>query len=142
GARVRVKTERWLRLADDVDVAAALEGLRGARQRVLLEALADGPLAQAEALQESGASSGTVRSLVQRALVETYDEEVERTADEMSAPVGRPPEHTLHPSQARALAEIDDAIQAARPETFLLHGVTGSGKTEVYIRALTTTLLE
>src|SRR5690606_28132630 len=86
-ARVRVKTERWLRLADSVDVAAALDDLRGARQQMLLEALADGPLAQAEALQESGASSGTVKSLVQKGLIEAYDVEVERAADEMSAPV-------------------------------------------------------
>ncbi|HLT47466.1 MAG TPA: DEAD/DEAH box helicase family protein, partial [Rubricoccaceae bacterium] len=144
GARVRVRTERHLRLAEGVDVEAALGELKGARQRMLLEALAEagGPVAQAEALQETGASSGTVRSLVQKGLVEAFDAEVERRADELEAPVGPAEAHALHPAQARALAEIDAAVQAARPETFLLHGVTGSGKTEVYIRALTTTLLE
>ncbi|MDX1419266.1 MAG: primosomal protein N' [Rubricoccaceae bacterium] len=142
-ARVRVKTERRLRLADDVDVAAARDALRGARQKMLLDALAgDEDRAQAEVLQETGASSGTVRSLVAKGLVEAYDAEVERTADELEAPVAPPEEHALHPAQARALGAIDEAIQAARPETVLLHGVTGSGKTEVYIRALTTTLLE
>src|SRR5690606_38343404 len=144
GARVRVRTERHLRLAEGVDVEAALGELKGARQRMLLEALAEagGPVAQAEALQETGASSGTVRSLVQKGLVEAFDAEVERRADELEAPVGPAEAHALHPAQARALAEIDAAVQAARPETFLLHGVTGSGKTEVYICALTTTLLE
>src|SRR5690606_35265641 len=87
GARVRVRTERHLRLAEGVDVEAALGELKGARQRMLLEALAEagGPVAQAEALQETGASSGTVRSLVQKGLVEAFDAEVERRADELEA---------------------------------------------------------
>lgn len=40
------------------------------------------------------------------------------------------------PEQAVALRALDDRIKAGGFETFLLHGVTGSGKTEVYIRAM------
>ncbi len=48
------------------------------------------------------------------------------------------PEPFLMPSlhQAEALASINDAISEARHEAFLLQGVTGSGKTEVYLQAL------
>ncbi|MDR2704409.1 MAG: primosomal protein N', partial [Planctomycetaceae bacterium] len=44
--------------------------------------------------------------------------------------------YQLNPDQQRALAIILDAIRHNRHETFLLHGVTGSGKTEVYIQAI------
>ncbi len=40
------------------------------------------------------------------------------------------------PAQRRAIESINAAISAAKPEVFLLHGVTGSGKTEVYLQAL------
>jgi len=144
GARVQARTERRLRLGSGVDVANALDGLRGNRQRRLLEAVAEaeGSIAQAEALQETGASSGTVKSLVARGLIEAFDAEVERTADEMEAPVAPATDHALHPSQKAALAEIVGAVEGERQETFLLQGVTGSGKTEVYIQALKATLVE
>ncbi|MDR1958561.1 MAG: primosomal protein N' [Planctomycetaceae bacterium] len=44
--------------------------------------------------------------------------------------------HQLNPDQQRALNMILEAVHQNRHETFLLHGVTGSGKTEVYIRAM------
>ncbi|HBT77007.1 MAG TPA: primosomal protein N' [Planctomycetaceae bacterium] len=44
--------------------------------------------------------------------------------------------HPLNPDQRRCLDAITGAIHSGRHETFLLHGVTGSGKTEVYIRAI------
>ncbi|MCP4643273.1 MAG: DEAD/DEAH box helicase family protein, partial [bacterium] len=49
-----------------------------------------------------------------------------------------PPE--LTPAQADAFDEIRKAIDEKRFASFLLHGVTGSGKTEVYLRAITRTL--
>lgn len=45
-----------------------------------------------------------------------------------------PPE--LTPAQAAALNQINPAIHSQTAQTFLLHGVTGSGKTEVYLRAI------
>lgn len=42
----------------------------------------------------------------------------------------------LTPEQQRAVAQIDQAITAKNATTFLLEGVTGSGKTEVYLQAI------
>ena len=55
-----------------------------------------------------------------------------------------PTEAERHPAltdaQAAAMSAIDVALASAAPETVLLHGVTGSGKTEVYLRAAETVL--
>ncbi|MEO0557034.1 MAG: primosomal protein N' [Bacteroidota bacterium] len=135
----RVKTERHLRLADDALDRPEYEAVRGARQLALLDVLrqADEPVRQADALRDSGASSSTVKSLIGRGLVEAFDAEVERRVDDFDEiPTEPPPDLALHPFQVHALDAITDAITAQRRETFLLQGVTGSGKTEVYLRAL------
>lgn len=44
--------------------------------------------------------------------------------------------HALHHDQRIALKSICEALNAPRHETLVLHGVTGSGKTEVYVRAI------
>jgi len=48
--------------------------------------------------------------------------------------------HTLNSAQQQAFAAIRGAIEARQFQTFLLHGITGSGKTEVYLSAIEATL--
>jgi primosomal protein N' (replication factor Y) len=50
--------------------------------------------------------------------------------------------HALNAMQQAAFEQIHAAVQARRFQTFLLHGVTGSGKTEVYLTAIEAVLAE
>ena len=52
------------------------------------------------------------------------------------APPAREKHLVLNPDQERALRTILDALNSRRHQTILIHGVTGSGKTEVYIQAI------
>ena len=63
---------------------------------------------------------------------------VEKTfLETRSAPaLETPARFVLHPEQEQALRKIGDRFREGGFETFLLHGVTGSGKTEVYLRAM------
>ena len=51
-------------------------------------------------------------------------------------PAAREKHLVLNPDQQQALRAILDAMNARRHQTILIHGVTGSGKTEVYIQAI------
>ncbi len=145
--RVRIKKEKHLRLADPIGDESTLQHLKstlpGTKQRALVDALyhmhregEDEP-SQAAVLTRSGAGSSTARSLVDRGILRLVDKEVMRTPlGDLPLDARPPPNHALHAAQEKALQAIEGAIEAGRFETFLLHGITGSGKTEVYIHAL------
>jgi primosomal protein N' (replication factor Y) (superfamily II helicase) len=65
-----------------------------------------------------------------------------RRAPQHTAVGARRPQPELTADQAAVLAEIEAAIASREPARLLLHGVTGSGKTEVYLRAAATALAQ
>ena len=145
--RVRVKKQKHLRLVPPIQDKTALQALqqdlRGQQQQALVHTLyelkqeGEESPSMSATMARSGVSSSTVKSLATKGLVLVQEHEVLRTPlGDMPAAPESPKKHTLHKAQARALETINEAIAAARFETFLLHGVTGSGKTEVYISAL------
>jgi primosomal protein N' (replication factor Y) (superfamily II helicase) len=97
-------------------------------------AAASEPLTAAALAERSGASRAVVARLVKNGLLaEVAPEPARPTGDG-----GRP--ERLSAEQTAALEPITDAIDARRHETVVLFGVTGSGKTEVYLRAVEETL--
>jgi primosomal protein N' (replication factor Y) len=89
-----------------------------------------------ELLRASGASGQTVRRLEDKGLLEIAPKISERDpyARETILPTQQ---LAMNADQARALGEISAALRDGGPHrAFLLHGVTGSGKTEVYLQAI------
>jgi primosomal protein N' (replication factor Y) len=110
--------------------AVPMEG--GIRMRGVLARLAEagGTMDIADLVQlEGNAAQSAVRRLVEKGLVERGDRE-DRSASAKQELLDTAPPPTLNPDQKRAVA----AVKAMGKGTALLHGVTGSGKTEVYLR--------
>jgi primosomal protein N' (replication factor Y) (superfamily II helicase) len=87
----------------------------------------------------AGAGSAVLRGMADRGILEAVDVAQERGDDYGPAPQRDIPLQ-LNPAQQAALAELSRALDAREPTTFVLHGVTGSGKTEVYLQAIRKTL--
>lgn len=142
--KVRTKERQYLCLAVSPAQAAAeaasLRAGHAGRQAALLELLADagGAAPAARLLKESGAAAGSVAGLLRKGLVRSEEREVlrdplaHREYPGAEAPV-------LTTAQAAAWKAIETQLGLGggpRGCVFLLHGVTGSGKTEIYLRAL------
>lgn len=110
--------------------------LSSAQQRVcdlLIEKDREIPIVRL--MKEAGVSASPVKTLEKRGIVEIFDMEVFRDPLDENSP-SAPEELVLTGPQESVFTQISNAVGSDRYEAFLLHGVTGSGKTEVYIRAM------
>ncbi|HEY0152437.1 MAG TPA: primosomal protein N' [Longimicrobium sp.] len=134
-----VRTRRVVRIVRHVPSLLEREGIfaRAPRQREayeMLEALG-GQSELSHLTGTLGFSSTVVKGLVEKGLAAVADEEVSRDpyAD---IEVGAAPKLRPTPAQAGIIRQLTAATRTADPGTFLLRGVTGSGKTLVYIELL------
>src|SRR5439155_1353822 len=97
---------------------------------------AGGRLPVPELLRRAGAARATLRSLERCGLVEVESLESARRPVSFDLPLLPVPGVTPTPAQAESIEAVRVALEAGKFATFLLHGVTGSGKTEVYLRAI------
>jgi primosomal protein N' (replication factor Y) len=104
---------------------AVLDLLRGSVDRVWVGGI----------YAQTGANLGILRKLADRGLISLHTTEFERPQ-----PIGAEAPPRLLPHQAAAWQAIEKGLVDPDPFVALLHGVTGSGKTEIYLRAVQATL--
>jgi len=124
------RTVRYAVLVEE----ARLPKLNNNQQAILAELAGAGnelPLAE---LRRLSVPTSTLGTLVKRNLVRIE----ERPADFHLTHLAKlpRPEHTLNAAQQAALAAIAAAVESGEFRPHLLHGVTGSGKTAVYLAAM------
>jgi primosomal protein N' (replication factor Y) len=110
-------------------------------QRRIVEALitAGGELSFTDLLEVANVSAAPIQSLEKKRVLEVFVRDVRR--DPLAgAALPLMEEMRLTAAQAAALSEIEAPLREGGYAAFLLHGVTGSGKTEIYIRAMSAAL--
>jgi primosomal protein N' (replication factor Y) len=128
----------FLSVPDAVKQQLAAGSLKlGAKQADALRILAAAPrpLSLPELAQAAKCTLGPIAELRKKKLVKAEVRRIQQV-DIDDAPLPREEHLTLNPDQQAALDCILTALRERRHETILMHGVTGSGKTEVYIRAI------
>ena len=141
--RVRGRTATVVRLAVEAKAARSLQGQlrrRAPRQAEILACLLEQPTCAMKTLRSRVAGAAdAVKRLRQSGIVELLQaEELRRVVPASAAQPAAAP--VLNDAQRRALGHIEDDLADPGGTPILLHGVTGSGKTEVYMRAIAAVL--
>ena len=138
GVKRKAGTRELLFFEPTAEGRAALEALTFTKkQRAVMETLiaAGEPLRADAAAGRAKCGPGVVEGLRRKGMVSAVKQRAD--AMEFDLPeVERQEDFEPMPEQATALADILRPLRAGEHETILLRGVTGSGKTEVYIRAI------
>jgi primosomal protein N' (replication factor Y) len=133
------RTRRWVcaaRPREELLARAAQIEKRSPRQARTLRALAgsEGEIAAGELAALAGSDGGVLSKLREAGLLTLREEAARDPVLEFPVPRSEPPVPTSE--QQAALDRIQAAFAQGKFHVMLLHGVTGSGKTEVYLRAL------
>lgn len=139
--RARTLTRKAFQVTASAHDESLMAGLkaRAPKQAVALAYLLEQkrPMTAAQIEKQTGVARPSLKSLVEKGLIQEIDLQIERNPVSPSSKT-RPP-ITLNADQQRALQTIVQAVNERRPAQLLLEGVTGSGKTEVYMQAIAAT---
>lgn len=107
------------------------------KQRAIIEFFIENPqeIKQKSLLQTIGTTTSTVKALIDKGLLDTYQKETYRNPYNDDA-IERTDPLPLKPEQQQAIEPILASIENNEHEVILVHGVTGSGKTEIYLQAI------
>ena len=142
----RVKEARFLRVVGRIPKEELAVLARKAPAQARLYSFLAGqirPQPKGLILQRTGSSAASVRALVERGFLKEDLVRVEREAygdDQGHGELVASQPHALNDEQAAAVTALAGPLASGKFGVTLLHGVTGSGKTEVYLRAIQATL--
>lgn len=134
------KIEKYVRLTEKYSVSAAdgapKAGKETRQEAVLscLEKLGE-EYKLSEFLKEAKTTLSTVKKLAETGKIEIYDREIYRNPLKVFENQKKEEFLTLSHHQEEALNKIYEALKSRNPQPLLLYGITGSGKTEVYLHA-------
>jgi primosomal protein N' (replication factor Y) len=138
GVRHKAGTRDVTLLSVAPDIASRIGELKlSMKQAEVIRHLASSPrpLSAPQLAARAGCTTAPINTLRKKGLLVASVERL-ATSSSTEAAVPREAAHELNEDQLAALATIRDSLHAAEHRTILIHGVTGSGKTEVYIRAI------
>ncbi len=136
-AKVRIKKVKHIKLSKSIDeIYAVLPEVekKSTKQLLVLMELLSSPeeeFSQAQLLKKTNASQSSVNSLFKKDLIDIYYKEVERRYIETYEEEKK--NLKLTSDQKIIVDEVSKNIEAKAFKPYLLHGITGSGKTQVYI---------
>lgn len=140
--RVNDKTITMYRLGMPEDMAweVAERGKSSVRMEIVSVLSHEGKLSRNDLKYMTGASDAVLRAMVQKGMLHKWEEEIFRLPEPLELPQKQV--YQLSPSQQEAYDHMEPLLLSEKPEAALLYGVTGSGKTAVYIRLIERTLQE
>ena len=130
--KLKEKQERTFALTAEGKQALAEGWVRGKSQKTALEALADGQVLGRDDMEQAGVSAAVLHALREKGWLLEGSRRVLR--DSYRNLAAHKETMDLTEEQKAAIAAVEQARQENSSRTFLLQGVTGSGKTEVYLR--------
>jgi primosomal protein N' (replication factor Y) len=138
--QVKPKRRKAVRLLPPELHQKSAKALTEAQTKIVETLLAaNGEIIFTDLIEKADVGASAINTLAKRGIVEIFVQEVMRDplADARLPDIL---DLTLTSEQTSVLQEIEKSLEAGKYKAFLLHGVTGSGKTEIYIRAMKSVL--
>ncbi len=139
-SRETKRTTRMVQPAlDEMELLGFLEDLskQAKKQKAIVEYFTEHrePISKKQLLQTLSTTSASLKPLINDGVLKEFDQEVFRDPYQ-DREFERTTPFELTEEQAEAIGPILKTIDREQHDTFLLHGVTGSGKTEVYLQSI------
>ncbi|MDQ0206409.1 primosomal protein N' [Alkalicoccobacillus murimartini] len=133
--KAKKKMEKWVKVNKEADLTSIKSSAHKQLEIIhFIEQKAE-PIRSQEVLTATQSTRAVLKSLIEKKLVLEWDQETYR--DPLQGVRYKPsPPLPFTDEQQQAFIPLKKAIVDKRSETFLLHGVTGSGKTEIYLQAI------
>ncbi len=138
GVRQLAGTRKVILLSVPDDVREQLGSLKlSAKQAQALEFLAkaERPLTIRQLAEKANCTVAPIKQLLKKGLIEAREKRIDSGESELEFAERETP-LTLNEDQQQALDRIHAALEISEAHGMVLHGVTGSGKTEVYLQAI------